>query len=321
MPLDASVPAVLPPVDEPPDPADVLGSKAGNTWRAYRADWKQWCQWCASSGAEPLPAAPSAVATYLKWLAARGVKLTTIRRRLAGIAQAHRVAGAAFDRRGRVLAFALEHLARSHGAPPSRKAELRLADVKTMLAAIDRATDRGKREAALLLLGFAGAFRRSEIVALEAPDIEWSRDGILVTLRRSKTDQVGQGQIIAIRYGRHERTCPVRALKDWLQARQAQLKSADGPIFCRIRSDGTAVRLSGQAYAHLLKRLAALIGLDPARVAGHSTRRGCATEADARGADLQAIADQLRHRKLDTTRGYIRRGTAIRDSVSAKLGL
>jgi site-specific recombinase XerD len=333
MPRDASRSAALPAVvdtsraavatrlEDGTDLRHLMGSLAPGTLRAYRADWKQWCAWCDERGIVPLPADPSHVATHLEVLAKEGAARTTIRRRLAAIVKRHEWEDAPFNRAARALAAVIDFIARQHGRPVQKKAELSTEDVKAMLATIDRETLSGKREAALLLVGYAGGFRRSEVVGIQAGDIEWCRDGILVMLRRSKTDRAGEGQIVPIRYGRHERTCPVRALKAWIDARQARLVSADGPVFCRIRGDGTPAALSGEAYAELVKRLAAAIGLDPARYAGHSSRRGCATEADRRGADLQGVADQLRHRKLDTTREYINRGNLLKNSVSAKLGL
>jgi integrase len=178
---------------------------------------------------------------------------------------------------------------------------------------------RGLRDRALLLAGFAGGFRRSELAALRVVDLETAPDGLIMRLGRSKTDQEGRGRAVALPYGSDPQTCPVRALDTWL--RQAGI--TDGPLFRAIDRYG---QISGQALhadsvGYLVKRAAARAGLETGQYAGHSLRAGLATQAAMNGASELAIMKQTGHRSLPTVRKYIREGSLFRDNAAAKLGL
>jgi len=192
------------------------------------------------------------------------------------------------------------------------------ADIRAMMENTDAGLI-GLRDRVLILLGFAGAFRRSEVAGLNVADLEFSRDGLAVTLRRSKTDQEAQGRKIGIPYGSNPETCPVRTLQAWLE--RAGL--TEGPVFRSLNRHGQIQpgRLSGADVARIVKKLAQRAGLDPAKYAGHSLRAGHATSAAASGASERSIMNQTGHRSVQMVRRYIREGSLFRENSAGKLGL
>ena len=301
-------------------PRDIAGAFAPATRRAYRTCWENWMNWCGERGKDALRATPADVAQYLRERAERGDKMGTIRKRLAAIAQVRRLAAVTLDRDAPELHYALKALAREYGVAPKGKAELMLADIEAMLEVLKGDTLAAIRDRALLLTGFAGGFRRSELAALDVPDLEFRRDGLVIIVRRSKGDQEGRGQLVAIVYGRRERTCPVRAIKRWLDVSGL----TQGPLFRPMRHGGRIVgdnRLSDRAIYDVVKGTARSAGLDATRIGAHSLRIGHVTQALANGADPLAAKAQLRHAKLETTLGYDRRQATLKGSSSAKLGL
>jgi integrase len=207
---------------------------------------------------------------------------------------------------------------RTLGVATVQKAPALTADIRAMVDATD-ANLIGLRDRALILLGFAGAFRRVEIVNLNDEDLDFSRDGLTVTLRRSKTDQEGQGRKIGIPYGSNPETCPVRTLQAWLE----QARITDGPVFRSLNRHGRVRmdRLSAVDVARIVKKLAKRAGLDPAKYAGHSLRAGHATSAAASGASERSIMNQTGHRSVQMVRRYIREGSLFRENSAGKLGL
>jgi integrase len=176
----------------------------------------------------------------------------------------------------------------------------------------------GIRDRALLLVGFAGAFRRSELVGLDVADVEFKREGLVVTLERSKTDQEGAGRKIGIPYGSNPATCPVRALQAWLEASA----TTEGALFRTMNRHGHVKdRLSGQGVAIVVKRCAEAAGLNPDDYAGHSLRSGLATSAAAAGVSERAIMNQTGHKSVNMVRRYIREGSLFRENAAAGVGL
>ena len=248
--------------------------------------------------------------------AAAGRKVSVLRRRLAAIATLHRLQGAPFERNAPVIAFAMRRLARELGTAKTGRVELMTSEVEAMLRAIPVSLQ-GIRDRCILLLGFAAGLRRAELVAIELVDIEWRRDGVLLHIRRSKTDQEGSGEVVGVLYGRRERTCAVRALKKWLEAAAI----TEGPVFRPVRGGkALARRLSDEVVYTAVKRYGAAAGLDPSRLGAHSLRVGHVTQALANGADPVKAKEQLRHRRLDTTLGY-NRVRPFQGNTSGKLGL
>jgi integrase len=292
-------------------------SKAENTLRGYRADWRDFCSWCESHALSPLPASPETVAVYIAECAGR-LKVGSIQRRLNAIAEAHKATGLESPTSSGLVRNTLKGIRRALGTATASKAPTLTDDIRAMVDACDTGLI-GSRDRALVLLGFAGAFRRSELVALDIADCTFGKDGLTVTLRRSKTDQDGAGRKIGIPYGSNPETCPVRTVQAWL----AEAGADSGPLFRSINRHGQvqAGRLSGIDVARVVKKLAVRAGLDPAKYAGHSLRAGHATSAAIAGASERSIMNQTGHRSVQMVRRYIRDGSLFRENSAGKLGL
>ena len=293
-------------------------AKAANTLRAYRADWDDFTTWCAHHGLVTLPAAPETVAVYLTHLAELGRKPATLGRRLSAISQAHQLAGHASPTKSAIVKETHRGIRRALGTRQEGKAPAVTADIRRMVDALPGGL-LGIRDRALLLVGFAGAFRRSELVGLDLQDVKETADGLVITLRRSKTDQEGRGQQIGIPYGSTPTTCPVRALKAWRKSAKIQ----DGSLFRPVDRHGNLKpgRLSDKAVALVVKRSAAAAGLDAASYSGHSLRAGLATSAAAAGVSERAIMAQTGHKSVTMVRRYIRDGSLFRENAAAGVGL
>ncbi len=292
-------------------------SKAENTLRGYRADWRDFCAWCERSGQRPLPASPEAVAAYIAECAGR-LKVGSIQRRLNAIAEAHKAMGLDSPTAAGIVRNTLKGIRRALGTAAVQKSPALTADIRTMVDTTDAGLI-GVRDRAIVLAGFAGAFRRAEIVGLDVSDLTFSREGLTVMLRRSKTDQEAQGRKIGIPYGSNPETCPVRTLQAWLE----QAGVTEGPVFRSLNRHGAVQRdrLSPVDVARVVKKLAHRAGLDPAKYAGHSLRAGHATSAAASGASERSIMNQTGHRSVQMVRRYIREGNLFRENSAGKLGL
>jgi site-specific recombinase XerD len=295
----------------------IKASKAANTLRGYQSDWRHFCQWCEPNGVTPLPALPETVAAYVAGCAAR-LKVGSLQRRLNAIAEAHKAIGLESPTHSPIVRNTLKGIRRTKGTAPTQKAPTLIDDIRAMVDATDAGLI-GQRDRALILLGYAGAFRRSELVGLDVADCAFGRDGLTVTLRRSKTDQTGEGRKIGVPYGSNPETCPVRNLQTWIE--KAAITA--GPLFRAVnRHNGVQNRgLSGNDIARLVKKLAERAGMDAARYAGHSLRAGHATSAAIAGASERSIMNQTGHRSVQMVRRYIRDGNLFRDNSGGKLGL
>jgi integrase len=287
-------------------------AKADNTRRAYAADWADFCRWAASRGAEALPCPPGLVCGYLAALAESGLRAATITRRAAAMAHRHRAAGLDPPTANPAVREVLRGIRQSLGTAPQSKTPATADLIARMLAACP-ATMIGLRDRALIALGFAGAFRRSELLALAVVDLTDLPDGLRVLIRRSKTDPEAQGQEIAIPCGTQLR--PVETLQAWLAAAAI----TDGPLFRPVSKGGTVgpAPLGADGFVRALKRRAADAGLDPAGVAGHSLRAGFLTSAADSGADALKMAEVSRHKSLDTLRRYVRRANLFKAHAGA----
>jgi integrase len=295
----------------------IQASKAESTLRGYRADWREFYTWCEDQHICPLPASPEAVAAYIADCAAR-LKVGSIQRRLNAIAEAHKAMGIDSPTHHAMVMNTIKGIRRTRGTAPVRKAPALTEDIRAMVDATDAGII-GARDRALILLGFAGAFRRSELVGLDVEDCIFGKDGLTVTLRRSKTDQDNAGRKIGIPYGANPTTCPVRVLQSWIE----QAGITTGPLFRSISRHRhvQADRLSGIDVARVTKKLAKRAGLDPAKFAGHSLRAGHATSAAIAGASERSIMNQTGHRSVQMVRRYIRDGNLFRENSAGKLGL
>jgi len=289
-------------------------ANAASTRRAYGTDFRIFTSWCQDRGLSALPARSEAVAAFLAYEAEQGAKPSTIGRRCAAIRYGHRLAGEPNPTADERVKAVLRGIRRTVGAAPRRMAPA-TADRIIAMAPRPDSTLTSLRDRALLLLGFAGAFRRSELVALDVADIERLPEGLRVTIRRGKTDQEGHGATIAIVRG--EVACPVAAVVAWLEAAVI----TDGPVFRPIRRGGHVQpqRLTDRSVANIVKTHAERVGLDPAQFAGHSLRAGFLTSAAKRGASLFKMMATSRHKSTDTLAGYVRDQEIFRDHAGAGL--
>jgi integrase len=292
-------------------------AKAASTVRAYQSDWRHFSVWCGERNLIALPATPDIVGLYLAELAETH-RPSTLTRRVSAISQAHQIAGQVSPTDSTCVRLVMAGIRRAKGTAPRTKAPALASDIRAMIGAMQDGL-LATRDRAVLLVGFAGALRRSELVALNHNDVEVTREGLVVTLRRSKTDQEAQGRKIGIPYGSDPRTCPVRALEAWLD----ESCISEGPLFRYVNRHGKLQpgRLSPYAVALVVKRRAAVAGLDPSRYAGHSLRAGLATAAAIGGASERAIMQQTGHRSVVMVRRYIRDGSLFRENAAAKTGL
>lgn len=296
-------------------------SKAWNTKRAYAADWAHFETWCREHGEQPLPAAPETVARYLVFHADQ-LKRATLERRLVGITTAHRYAGHESPCPATIVRETMKGIRRqkADAGEEQRQVEAAVtAVIRQLVGTLSEETNGGVHDRALLLIGFAGAFRRSELVALRVQDIRETREGLVIRVRRSKTDQDAVGNDKGIPYGSHIDTCPVRAYKAWLE--RSGIK--EGPVFRPINRHGgirpTALR--AESVAAIIKEAATKAGLDPARFAGHSLRSGLATAAAEADVPEREIMEQGGWKSAAIARRYIRRGSLFKRNAASKVGL
>jgi site-specific recombinase XerD len=293
-------------------------SKAAHTWKAYQADLRDFTTWCEAHNLVSLPATPETVAAYLADLA-QLCKVSTIQRRLSSISQQHAAAKLESPTRSAVVRLTMQGIRRTH-APIQGVRKVQPAVTSVIYKLVDPLGTSliDLRDRALILLGFAGAFRRSELAQLLITDITETEDGLRVKLRHSKTDQEGEGFVKGIPYGHEYKTCPVRAWKAWKEAAGI----TDGYAFRSItRHSKIGVSLSDRAVAEIIKRRAKVAGLAYTEFSGHSLRAGLATAAAQAGVSERVIAKQTGHKSLPVLRGYIREGSLFTENAAAKVGL
>lgn len=282
----------------------VTASVPSSTQRAYRIDWENFSGWCAQQRVPALPARPETVAAYLASRATT-VRPGTLRRCLAAIAKAHKLAGLASPTTVEPVPATMKGIERTAGVATNPKAPATLDAVERLIATCPASTLEGIRNRALLLVGFAGAFRRSELVAIEVADLAWSPEGVVITVRRSKTDQRGQGMAKPIPFVTG-RLCAATALRAWLTA--SGIKA--GAVFRGVHRSGSvnADALTAQSVALVLKGACRKAGLDPDQYSGHSLRAGHVTEARSRGVADADTMNVTGHRRVETLNVYDRRG-------------
>jgi site-specific recombinase XerD len=288
--------------------------KAPATRKAYESDFLIFEKWCAAQGLCALPASPAAVAAFIADQAAVGKKPSTLGRRIAAIKHCHKKANETSPTDDERVKSVIRGARRTLGVAP-RKLAAATSEKTIGMVTLARRGMIGKRDRALLLLGFSIAARRSELVALDVADIEFCPEGLRVTIRKSKTDQEGKGAVVAVRHG--SIACPVAAVKEWLAAANI----TEGPVFRQVRKGGhvTSNRLGGEAVRRIVKMQIAKLGLDPKQFGAHSLRAGFCTSAASKGANLFKMMDISRHKSVDTIRGYIRDVDAFKDNAGAGL--
>ncbi|MBV9226038.1 MAG: site-specific integrase [Acidobacteriaceae bacterium] len=292
--------------------------RARATVHHYLLDWCQFCSWCQEQQLRAFPASPDTVILFATDLTKNGErKVSTIQRKFSAISKIHLHVGVPSPTHAPITRQFLSGLRRELGVAVTRKRPVLVDDLKVIIGALPN-TLIGTRNRCILLLGFAGAFRRSELVALNTTDFETTAEGLVVAIRRGQTDQVGEGRVIGIPYGTGI-TCPVRALQDWLAASGI----VSGPVFRQVNRHGQILpgRLSGEAVALVVKQYVEQLGFDPHRFAGHSLRAGLAVSAAAHGKSERSIMKQTGHKISESVRRYINDGQLFRDNAVDGLGL
>jgi len=293
----------------------IKASKSKATRTAYRSDFDAFTSWCREHVLVSIPARPETVAMYAAHMAREGLGVSSVQRAMAAISQAHRMAGIESPTQASVVRETVRGIRRSLGVKPNKKAPVTIDELRKMVATRPQ-TLLGLRDRALLLLGFSGAFRRSELAALDHADLDFVAEGVVVTVRRSKTDQEGEGLEKAIPYAMDQTMCPVLTLQSWLDA----AGTSDGPVFPSIdRGDNLSGRMSDRAVARTVQRAARRVGLDPSRFAGHSLRAGFATSAILAGKSEADTMRQTGHRSIAVFRGYVRVANLWKSNASKLL--
>jgi site-specific recombinase XerD len=293
--------------------AYLAAEKSANTRRAYATDWADFSTWSEQVGAAALPATAIDVARYLAQLADAGRKVATIERRVAAIRYVHKAAGHEPPTGAEGVKAVMRGIRRTRRQAKTQKSP---ATAEVLVGALSALPDTlaGLRDRALLLIGFAGALRRSELVALEVADLTFRPKGLLLQIRSSKTDQDGEGATLPIPRGRSLR--PVAALEAWLAASGI----TEGPIFREINRHGRIgdVALSDRSVARIVKKVLGAAGLDARIYSGHSMRAGFVTSSLAQGVDVFTIMKQTRHVKVDTVKDYDRRENGFDDHAGGE---
>lgn len=292
---------------------------APNTQRAYASDWKHFLSWCRNRNRCPLPVNPDDLALYLRFCAQKlELKVSTVQRRLSAISEAHSRNGHQSPAGDWIVRNTMKRLRRELGAPARGKNPILVDDLKAMIAHCPPSLA-GARDRAVLLIGFCGALRRTDLVNLDIEDISSADEGLVLMIRKGKTDQKREGRKIAIPFGHEPLSCPVRALCEWVDFAQITV----GPLFRAVTNLGRPrpTRLSDRVVAEIVKRYCALIGKSVSQFAGHSLRAGFVTSAAMAGATERSIQKQTGHASLIILRRYIREAELFTDNAFNKLNL
>ena len=285
---------------------NLKNSKAKNTLRAYQADFKDFTKFCLKNSFNSMPSDPKIIALYLTHLSSFS-KFSTLKRRLASIKVIHRLKGHYIDTKHPIIAENLMGIKRKMGVKQTSKKPILINDLKLIINVINKDKNEYKKlqNKALILIGFAGGFRRSELVSIEYEDIEFVNEGVKILVQRSKTDQTGLGMMKAIPYFQNKIYCPVTSLRDWI----SYSKISDGKIF----------KISDKTVALTIQKYALLAGLDKTKYAGHSLRSGFATSTAETGADERSIMAMTGHKTTQMVRRYIQEANLFKNNALNKI--
>ena len=286
---------------------NLKNSKAANTLRAYQADFKDFSAFCIKNGFSSMPTEAKILSLYLTHLSNTS-KFSTLKRRIASISVIHKIKGHYLDTKHPIIMENLHGIRRAKGSNQKAKKPILINDLKIIINAIDQLekTELKKiRNKTLILIGFSGGFRRSELVNVEIEDVEFVVEGVKIFIRRSKTDQSGEGMVKGIPYFENQQYCPVLNLKKWLEL--SNLKS--GKIF----------NISDKSVALIIKKYASLAGLDPNRYGGHSLRSGFATSVAEAGAEERNIMAMTGHKTTQMVRRYIQEANLFKNNALNKI--
>ena len=300
---------------------NLKSSKANNTLRAYKSDFKDFGAFCSRHGLSSLPTEPKIVSLYLTYLS-KNSKFSTLRRRLVSISMVHKLKGHYLDTKHPIIVENLMGIRRVKGSIQKGKKPILINHLKLIINSInEQKTNETKklRDKAIILIGFGGGFRRTELISIDYEDLEFVPEGLKITLRKSKTDQFGEGMIKGLPYFDDENYCPVTNLRKWLEISNIN----SGPIFRRFSkgSNLTDDRLTDQSVVLLIKEHLRLAGIENKNFAGHSLRSGFATVAADSGADERSIMAMTGHKTTQMVRRYIREANLFKNNALNKIKL
>ena len=300
---------------------NLKNSKANNTLRAYKSDFRDFATFCAKHGFKSLPTDPKIIALYITHLS-KNSKISTLRRRLVSISMVHKLKGFYLDTKHPIIVENLMGIRRAKGSIQKGKKPLLINHLKLIINIInEQKTEEIKklRDKSILLIGFGGGFRRTELISIDYEDLEFVPEGLKITIKRSKTDQLGEGMIKGLPYFANEIYCPVKNLKNWLEI--SKIKS--GPVFRRFKKGLTLTdkRLTDQSVVLIMKKYLSLVGIENQNFAGHSLRSGFATVAAESGADERSIMAMTGHKTTQMVRRYIREANLFKNNALNKIDL
>ncbi len=298
---------------------NLKSSKANNTLRAYKSDFRDFEAFCVKHGLISLPSEPKIISLYLTHLS-KNSKFSTLKRRLVSISMVHKLKGHYLDTKHPIIVENLMGIRRIKGSIQTGKKPLLINYLKSLINVIDeKKIEEIKkfRDKSILLIGFSGGFRRTELVSLDYEDLEFVPEGLKITIKKSKTDQFGEGMLKGLPYFSNEKYCPIVNLKKWLEI--SKIKS--GSIFRRFTKGSilTDKRLSDQSVVLLIKEYLKLAGIESENFAGHSLRSGFATVAADSGADERSIMAMTGHKSTEMVRRYIKEANLFKNNALNKI--
>ena len=286
---------------------NLKNSKAANTLRAYQADFKDFSSFCIKNGFNPIPTEPKILSLYLTHLSSSS-KYSTLKRRIASISVVHKMKGHYLDIKHPIIMENLHGIKRVKGSNQKAKKPILINDLKLIINAIDqniKSERRKTRDKAIILIGFSGGFRRSELVSINYEDLDFVSEGVKIFIKRSKTDQSGEGMVKAIPYFDNKIFCPVLNLKNWLELSGIKI----GKIF----------NISDKNVSLIIKKYISLCGLDESKYGGHSLRSGFATSAAESGAEERNIMAMTGHKTTQMVRRYIQEANLFKNNALNKI--
>ena len=301
---------------------NLKNSKANNTVRAYKSDFNDFGLFCAQNGFKSLPSEPKIVSLYLTHLSTKDVKMSTLKRRLVSIGVIHRLKGHYLDTKHPSIIENMMGIKRRKGSIQKGKKPILINSLKMIINVIDDIKNeeiKKIRDRTIILIGFSGGFRRNEIVSLDYDDLDFVPEGLKIRLKRSKTDQYGEGTLKGLPYFNNSQYCPVLSIKKWIKISNIN----SGPLFRRFSKGSklTENRLTDQTVALLLKNYLNLVGIDSKNYSGHSLRSGFATSAAESGADERNIMSMTGHKTPEMVRRYIKEANLFKNNALNKINL
>jgi site-specific recombinase XerD len=299
---------------------NLKNSKAANTIRAYKSDFKDFGLFCVQNGFKNLPSEPKIVSLYLTNLSTKEIKLSTIKRRLVSIGVIHKMNGHYLDTKHPIIIENLMGIKRRKGIVQKGKKPILINDLTKIVDVInkEKIEDIKKlRDKSIILIGFAGGFRRNEIVSLDFEDLEFVFEGLKINVKRSKTDQFGAGLTKGLPYFENKLYCPVTTIKRWINVS----KIKDGPLFRRFAKGSKLLenRLTDQTVALIIKQYLNIAGINSENYSGHSLRSGFATSAAEAGADERSIMAMTGHKSTEMVRRYIKEANLFKNNALSKI--